>query len=142
MVTDLHIAMNTPGRPERLLTDNGAVFTGLPADWVGFRWNAKPPHCIGYPAEPLQALIRTAATPAPPATAATTLAKNGSSDLSGVRVSASRPGEGTKALQAYRIAAKQCLLTTRAAKWATVQVGTGRTVSEVAGELDCDWHTI
>ncbi len=42
----------------------------------------------------------------------------------------------------HRIAAKQCLLTTRAAKWATVQVGTGRTVSEVAGELDCDWHTI
>lgn len=42
----------------------------------------------------------------------------------------------------HRIAAKSCLLTTRAAKWATVQVGTGRTVSEVAGELDCDWHTI
>ena len=39
-------------------------------------------------------------------------------------------------------AAKNCLLTTRAAKWATVQVGTGRTVSEVAGELDCDWHTV
>ena len=29
-----------------------------------------------------------------------------------------------------------------AAKWATVQVGTGRTVSEVAAELDCDWHTV
>ena len=42
----------------------------------------------------------------------------------------------------HRIAAKSCLLTTRAAKWATVQVGTGRTVSEVAGELDCDWHTV
>jgi transposase len=42
----------------------------------------------------------------------------------------------------HRIAAKQCLLTTRAAKWATVQVGTGRTVSEVAAELDCDWHTV
>ncbi len=42
----------------------------------------------------------------------------------------------------HRIAAKSCLLTTRAAKWATVQVGTGRTVSEVAGELNCDWHTI
>jgi transposase len=42
----------------------------------------------------------------------------------------------------YRIAAKGCLLTTRAAKWATVQVGTGRTVSEVAKELDCDWHTV
>jgi transposase len=42
----------------------------------------------------------------------------------------------------HRIAAKDCLLTTRAAKWATVQVGIGRTVSEVAGELDCDWHTV
>jgi transposase len=42
----------------------------------------------------------------------------------------------------HRIAAKSCLLTTRAAKWATVQVGMGRTVLEVAGELDCDWHTV
>jgi len=42
----------------------------------------------------------------------------------------------------HRIAAKNCLLTTRAAKWATVQVGTGRTVSEVAVELACDWHTV
>ncbi|HEY1761949.1 MAG TPA: ISL3 family transposase [Acidimicrobiales bacterium] len=42
----------------------------------------------------------------------------------------------------HRIAAKHCLLTTRAAKWATVQVGTGRTVKEVAGELSCDWHTV
>jgi transposase len=42
----------------------------------------------------------------------------------------------------HRIAAKGCLLTTRAAKWATVQVGTGRTVSEVAQELSCDWHTV
>ncbi|MDE3077606.1 MAG: ISL3 family transposase [Chloroflexota bacterium] len=45
-------------------------------------------------------------------------------------------------LQDHRIAAKNCLLTTRAAKWATVQVGGGRTVSEVAGELACDWHTV
>jgi transposase len=42
----------------------------------------------------------------------------------------------------HRIAAKNCLLTTRAAKWATVQVGTGRTVLEVATELACDWHTV
>ena len=42
----------------------------------------------------------------------------------------------------HRIAAKSCLLTTRAAKWATVQVGTGRTVLEVADELNCDWHTV
>ncbi len=45
-------------------------------------------------------------------------------------------------LSDHRIAAKQCLLTTRAAKWATVQVGTGRTVAEVAAELACDWHTV
>jgi len=45
-------------------------------------------------------------------------------------------------LEDHRIAAKSCLLTTRAAKWATVQVGGGRTVSEVAAELDCDWHTV
>lgn len=48
----------------------------------------------------------------------------------------------TWVLSDHRIAAKSCLLTTRAAKWATVQVGTGRTVQEVAGELDCDWHTV
>ena len=48
----------------------------------------------------------------------------------------------TWVLTDHRIAAKKCLLTTRAAKWATVQVGGGRTVSEVAGELACDWHTV
>jgi transposase len=48
----------------------------------------------------------------------------------------------TWVLQDHRIAAKNCLLTTRAAKWATVQVGGGRTVSEVAAELACDWHTV
>jgi transposase len=42
----------------------------------------------------------------------------------------------------HRIAAKDCLLTTRAAKWATLEVGVGRTVSEVARELACDWHTV
>ena len=45
-------------------------------------------------------------------------------------------------LSDHRIAAKSCLLTTRAAKWATVQVGGGRTVQEVAAELGCDWHTV
>jgi transposase len=45
-------------------------------------------------------------------------------------------------LQDHRIAAKSCLLTTRAAKWATIQVGGGRTVKEVSGELACDWHTV
>lgn len=38
-------------------------------------------------------------------------------------------------LEDHRIASKNCLLTTRAAKWATVQVGGGRTVSAVATEL-------
>jgi hypothetical protein len=46
----------------------------------------------------------------------------------------------TWVLEDHRIAAKNCLLTTRAAKWATVQVGGGRTVSDVAAELTCDWH--
>ena len=42
-----------------------------------------------------------------------------------------------------RIAAPSMLLTTRAARWVTVQVGRhGRAVSDVAGELDCDWHTV
>jgi transposase len=45
-------------------------------------------------------------------------------------------------LEDHRIAAKGCLLSTRAAKWATRQVGAGRTVSEVADELACDWHTV
>ena len=48
----------------------------------------------------------------------------------------------TWVLEDHRIAAKNCLLTTRAAKWATVQVGGGRTVTEVADELACDWHTV
>ena len=48
----------------------------------------------------------------------------------------------TWVLTDHRIAAKNCLLTTRAAKWATRQVGTGRTVKEVADELACDWHTV
>jgi transposase len=45
-------------------------------------------------------------------------------------------------LSDHRIAAKNCRLTTRAAKWVTRQVGGGRTVSEVAHELACDWHTV
>ena len=48
----------------------------------------------------------------------------------------------TWVLRDHRIAAKDCLLTTRAAKWATRQVGDGRTVKEVAPELGCDWHTV
>lgn len=41
-----------------------------------------------------------------------------------------------------RIAPVNGCMTTRAAKWATKQVGTGRTVKEVAAELGCDWHTV
>ncbi|KAA8720419.1 transposase family protein [Corynebacterium spheniscorum] len=44
--------------------------------------------------------------------------------------------------QDKRIASVNAKLTTRAAKWATKQVGCGRTVSEVATELGCDWHTV
>ncbi len=42
----------------------------------------------------------------------------------------------------HRIAAKDCLLTTSAAKWATIQVGIGRTALEVVKGLNCDWHTV
>jgi hypothetical protein len=45
-------------------------------------------------------------------------------------------------LQDHRIAAKNRLSPPPAAKWATVQVGGGRTVSELAAELACDWHTV
>ena len=42
-----------------------------------------------------------------------------------------------------RIAAPRQVLTARAARWATVQVGRhARSVNEVAGELGCDWHTV
>ena len=42
-----------------------------------------------------------------------------------------------------QIASSRCAMTTRAARWATVQVGRhGRTVSEVAADLGCDWHTV
>ncbi len=42
-----------------------------------------------------------------------------------------------------RIASERCVLTTRAARWVTAQVGGhGRAVSEVATDLGCDWHTV
>ena len=41
------------------------------------------------------------------------------------------------------IASSRCAMTTRAARWATIQVGRhGRTVNEVADDLGCDWHTV
>ena len=59
-----------------------------------------------------------------------------------MRCANSRCAMKTWVLVDHRIADKNCLLTTRAAKWATAQVGGGRTVSEVAAELACDWHTV
>jgi transposase len=44
---------------------------------------------------------------------------------------------------ADRIASARQVMTRRAGMWATVQVGRrGRTVSDVAAELGCDWHTV
>lgn len=41
------------------------------------------------------------------------------------------------------IAAPRLVMTDRAGRWVTEQVGRhGRTVNEVAVELGCDWHTI
>jgi transposase len=41
------------------------------------------------------------------------------------------------------IAAPRLVLTDRAGRWVTEQVGRhGRTVSEVAADLGCDWHTV
>jgi transposase len=41
------------------------------------------------------------------------------------------------------IATSRCVLTTRAARWSTLQVGRhGRAVTEVAGDLGCGWHTV
>jgi transposase len=45
--------------------------------------------------------------------------------------------------QDRRIGSSGCALTTRAARWATLQVGRhGRSVAEVAADLGCDWHTV
>jgi transposase len=41
------------------------------------------------------------------------------------------------------IGTARCLLTTRAARWVTVQVGRhGRSVAEVAADLGCGWHAV
>ncbi len=50
--------------------------------------------------------------------------------------------QGGSTLADHRIGAARSLLTTRAAKWATKQVGGGRTVTEVPGELGCDWGVV
>lgn len=42
-----------------------------------------------------------------------------------------------------RIAFPRHLVTDRAGRWLTIQIGkNGRSVAEVAEELGCDWHTI
>ena len=44
--------------------------------------------------------------------------------------------------QDSEIASARCPMTTRAARWATLQVGRdGRSVSEAAADVGCDWHT-
>jgi len=42
----------------------------------------------------------------------------------------------------HRIAAKGCMLTTRAAKWVTKEIGSGQTVTHLARELDCSWDSV
>ncbi len=50
---------------------------------------------------------------------------------------------GSFAEQDLSVAPERALLTSRAGRWATEQVGRlGRTVAEVAAELGCDWHTV
>lgn len=41
-----------------------------------------------------------------------------------------------------RIAAPRARLSDRAARWATRQNGAGRSITDIAGELGCDWHTV
>ncbi len=49
---------------------------------------------------------------------------------------------GTWTEQQPGIAAARAGFTDRAGRWMTGQVGHGRAVSAVAGELGCDWHTV
>jgi transposase len=42
----------------------------------------------------------------------------------------------------HRIAAKGCMLTTRAAKWVVKEIGAGQTVTHLAKELGCSWDVI
>ena len=51
-------------------------------------------------------------------------------------------GVGSFTEQDPRVAPVRARLTSRAARWATRQVGRGRTVSGAAEELGCDWHTV
>jgi transposase len=52
-------------------------------------------------------------------------------------------GVGSFTETADRVAASRRVMTDRAGRWATEQVGRyGRTVNEIAVDLDCAWHTI
>jgi transposase len=52
-------------------------------------------------------------------------------------------GVGSWTVEEPRIAAPRLGLSDRAGRWVTRQVGEhGRTVSEVAADLGCDWHTV
>lgn len=52
-------------------------------------------------------------------------------------------GVGSFVEQDATVGPERALLTSRAARWVTVQVGKlGRSVDEVAAELGCDWHTV
>jgi len=52
-------------------------------------------------------------------------------------------GCGSLTEQAPGIATARLRITDRAARWATIQVGRhGRSVSEVAADLGCGWHTV
>jgi transposase len=42
----------------------------------------------------------------------------------------------------HRIAAKGCMLTTRAAKWVTKEIGSGQTITHLAKELNCSWDSV
>ena len=54
-----------------------------------------------------------------------------------------RCGVGTWCEVDERVAPARAAITDRAGRWATIQVGRhGRSVSEVAKDLSCDWHTI
>ena len=56
---------------------------------------------------------------------------------------ASGCGVGSFTEIAEEIAPARAALTTRAGRWATIAVGRdARPVSDVAGELGCDWHTV
>jgi transposase len=50
--------------------------------------------------------------------------------------------QGSFTLKDHRIAAKGCMLTTRAAKWVVKQIGAGETISHLAHELGCCWDVV